>query len=216
MSTSYTSPNASDDRGRGSSTGPSSFITGRPDDIDDIDLSPIYANSDSEGDGTPLAENFSGMESSDEEVFDNSEPSNTAAAMSPPYNSQESSFSVETLRNKENAGSSNAFENIEKFEESAPYEVETSTRLRIKIKRLKIVGQWKWADGKEDNCGICRTSFETCCVDCKFPGDECPLVLGVCKHPFHFHCIVKWTNSQSGQQKPACPLCRQEWKFATS
>ncbi|KAL3085706.1 hypothetical protein niasHS_009647 [Heterodera schachtii] len=46
--------------------------------------------------------------------------------------------------------------------------------------------------------------------------DACVCVLGQCKHPFHMHCIVKWTNTQSGQ-KPACPLCRQqEWKFATS
>ncbi|KAL3078750.1 hypothetical protein niasHT_036270 [Heterodera trifolii] len=46
----------------------------------------------------------------------------------------------------------------------------------VRIKRLDIVGSWRWVDGKEDACGICRTPFETCCMDCKFPGDECPLV----------------------------------------
>uniref|UniRef100_A0A0K0D2D0 Anaphase-promoting complex subunit 11 n=1 Tax=Angiostrongylus cantonensis TaxID=6313 RepID=A0A0K0D2D0_ANGCA len=38
-------------------------------------------------------------------------------------------------------------------------------------------------------------------------------VLGQCKHPFHMHCIVKWTDAQN-TPKPQCPLCRQEWKFA--
>ncbi|KAL3085711.1 hypothetical protein niasHS_009652 [Heterodera schachtii] len=104
---------------------------------------------------------------------------------------------------------------MESIEAKGPLELPTKTRLKVRIKRLDIVGSWRWVDGKEDACGICRTPFETCCMDCKFPGDECPLVLGQCKHPFHMHCIVKWTNTQSGQ-KPACPLCRQEWKFATS
>ncbi|KAI1725070.1 anaphase-promoting complex subunit 11 RING-H2 finger domain-containing protein [Ditylenchus destructor] len=93
-------------------------------------------------------------------------------------------------------------------------ELPTKTRLRMRMKRLTIVGEWKWVDGKSDNCGICRAPFEACCVDCKYPGDECPLVLGACKHPFHMHCIVKW-SSLSTQQTPACPLCRQEWKFAS-
>uniref|UniRef100_A0A914Q789 Anaphase-promoting complex subunit 11 n=1 Tax=Panagrolaimus davidi TaxID=227884 RepID=A0A914Q789_9BILA len=41
------------------------------------------------------------------------------------------------------------------------------------------------------------------------PGDDCPLALGDCKHPFHLHCINKWADSQP---KPSCPLCRTEWK----
>jgi hypothetical protein len=69
-----------------------------------------------------------------------------------------------------------AFEPLETFEEKPPLELPTQTRLKVKIKRLKIVGEWRWVDGKDDNCGICRTTFETCCVDCKFPGDDCPLV----------------------------------------
>ena len=27
----------------------------------------------------------------------------------------------------------------------------------------------------EDVCGICRLAFESCCPDCKVPGDDCPL-----------------------------------------
>lgn len=123
----------------------------------------------------------------------------------------------------------NLFEPLESFEEKPPLELPTETRLKVRIKRLKMIGEWRWIDGKDDNCGICRTSFETCCVDCKFPGDDCPLVtifiltvikskllqaLGACTHAFHMHCIVKWTNAQNGQ-KPVCPLCRQEWKFAS-
>lgn len=37
--------------------------------------------------------------------------------------------------------------------------------------------------------------------------------LGACKHAFHMHCIVKWTETQNAA-RPQCPLCRQEWKFA--
>lgn len=38
--------------------------------------------------------------------------------------------------------------------------------------------------------------------------------LGNCKHSFHMHCIVKWTETQN-TPRPQCPLCRQEWVFAT-
>lgn len=27
----------------------------------------------------------------------------------------------------------------------------------------------------EDVCGICRLAFESCCPECKVPGDDCPL-----------------------------------------
>ncbi|KAK5966737.1 Anaphase-promoting complex subunit 11 [Trichostrongylus colubriformis] len=87
---------------------------------------------------------------------------------------------------------------------AAPAELSSNTRLKIKVNKLF---------GGDDTCGICRMPFEACCVDCKCPGDECPLVLGQCKHPFHMHCIVKWTDAQN-TPKPQCPLCRQEWKFA--
>lgn len=27
---------------------------------------------------------------------------------------------------------------------------------------------------EDDICGICQSSFETCCPKCKIPGDSCP------------------------------------------
>lgn len=96
---------------------------------------------------------------------------------------------------------------------TAPLILPSNTDLKIKVNKLKITAKWKWIDGGDDRCGICRAPFEGCCIDCKMPGDDCPLVVGACKHPFHIHCIVKWTNSQ---QKAACPLCRQEWRFQSA
>uniref|UniRef100_A0A0N5BS10 Anaphase-promoting complex subunit 11 n=1 Tax=Strongyloides papillosus TaxID=174720 RepID=A0A0N5BS10_STREA len=95
------------------------------------------------------------------------------------------------------------------------YQVPSSTDLKVTIKKFITFAEWKWIEGGDDSCGICRMPFEACCVDCKTPGDECPLVLGACKHPFHMHCIVKWTEDRAQSAKPHCPLCRQEWKFAS-
>lgn len=30
-------------------------------------------------------------------------------------------------------------------------------------------------DDEDDVCGICRLAFESCCPECKMPGDDCPL-----------------------------------------
>jgi anaphase-promoting complex subunit 11 len=59
---------------------------------------------------------------------------------------------------------------------------------------------------------IFRMPFDSCCTDCKYPGDDCPLVWGQCSHCFHMHCIMKWIN---GNQKSSqsCPMCRQPWKI---
>ena len=50
-----------------------------------------------------------------------------------------------------------------------------------------------------------------CCPDCKFAGDDCPLVWGECSHCFHIHCIEKWLATQQTQHQ--CPMCRQDWKY---
>ena len=34
------------------------------------------------------------------------------------------------------------------------------------------VAVWKWV-ANDDNCGICRMAFDSCCSDCKYPGDDC-------------------------------------------
>lgn len=82
--------------------------------------------------------------------------------------------------------------------------------MKVKIKQWNGVASWLWV-ANDENCGICRMSFNGCCPDCKVPGDDCPLVWGQCSHCFHMHCILKWLNSQQVQQQ--CPMCRQEWKF---
>ena len=64
-------------------------------------------------------------------------------------------------------------------------------------------------------CPICRREFDACCADCSSthaPGDDCPPVLGACKHTFHLHCILKWVSEQ-GARKPHCPMCRAECMF---
>lgn len=94
-----------------------------------------------------------------------------------------------------------------------PITLPSKTRLTLRIKKWNLGATWKWNAGDE-NCGICRMPFEACCTDCRTPGDDCPLAVGVCKHSFHMHCIVKWTESQNNP-RPQCPLCRQEWIFAT-
>ncbi|VDK55471.1 unnamed protein product [Anisakis simplex] len=93
-----------------------------------------------------------------------------------------------------------------------PLKLPSNTRLKLTIKKWNVAASWKWTAGDE-TCGICRMPFEACCIECKTPGDECPLAIGNCKHAFHMHCIVKWTETQN-TPRPQCPLCRQEWKFA--
>ncbi|KAL1139801.1 hypothetical protein AAG570_006778, partial [Ranatra chinensis] len=60
------------------------------------------------------------------------------------------------------------------------------------------VATWRWL-ANDDTCGICRLAFDSCCPDCKVPGDDCPLVWGQCSHCFHIHCIMKWLNSQQNE-----------------
>ncbi|KAK6110854.1 Anaphase-promoting complex subunit 11 domain protein [Brugia pahangi] len=93
-----------------------------------------------------------------------------------------------------------------------PLKLPSSTRLKMTVLKWNVAASWKWMAGDE-TCGICRMPFEACCIECKTPGDECPLALGECKHAFHMHCIVKWTETQNAA-RPQCPLCRQEWKYA--
>ncbi|KAL5194455.1 Anaphase-promoting complex subunit 11 [Glycine soja] len=76
--------------------------------------------------------------------------------------------------------------------------------------RWHAVASWTW-DAQDETCGICRMAFDGCCPDCKLPGDDCPLIWGVCNHAFHLHCILKWVNSQTSQAH--CPMCRREWQF---
>ncbi|VDN06717.1 unnamed protein product, partial [Thelazia callipaeda] len=95
---------------------------------------------------------------------------------------------------------------------SQSYTLPTQTRLKLSVRKMNMVAKWHW-NIEEGPCGICREMFESCCVSCRTPGDECPIAIGICRHAFHMHCIVKWTKSQRIPHPP-CPLCRQTWKFA--
>lgn len=84
---------------------------------------------------------------------------------------------------------------------------------------------WHWklaADGDANSsayvdelCGICRVAFDGTCPNCKYPGDDCPIVLGSgCTHNFHLHCIVKWLEQDTS--KGLCPMCRQIFTYKES
>jgi anaphase-promoting complex subunit 11 len=84
----------------------------------------------------------------------------------------------------------------------------------VTVTAARFVATWRWnvADA-DDVCGICRLAFEAACPACKLPGDECPPLLGGCKHAFHLHCIVAWLNTKDKEQ--VCPLCRRPWDTST-
>jgi anaphase-promoting complex subunit 11 len=62
----------------------------------------------------------------------------------------------------------------------------------------------------DDVCGICRMPFDGCPPDGKYPGDDSPVVWGICTHAFHLQCINRWLQSQTEQK---CPFCRRQWEF---
>ncbi|KAK1626189.1 hypothetical protein QYE76_000504 [Lolium multiflorum] len=86
----------------------------------------------------------------------------------------------------------------------------TAGAMKVKVLQWHAVASWTW-DAQDETCGICRMAFDGCCPDCKFPGDDCPIIWGACNHAFHLHCILKWVNSQTST--PLCPMCRREWQF---
>ncbi|KXT13479.1 hypothetical protein AC579_8647 [Pseudocercospora musae] len=84
--------------------------------------------------------------------------------------------------------------------------------MKITINSYNAVAAWKWdlPEGSDDTCGICRVEFEGTCSKCKFPGEECPILIGECSHCFHTHCISGWLQSESSQGR--CPMCRQAFR----
>ena len=85
--------------------------------------------------------------------------------------------------------------------------------MKVTILRWRAVAHWRWGEVSDDDCGICRNSFDACCPDCKVPGDDCPPVSGECNHSFHIHCIVRWLDAQQQGGKQQCPMCRADWAF---
>ncbi|KAK4967565.1 hypothetical protein LTR28_002612 [Elasticomyces elasticus] len=83
--------------------------------------------------------------------------------------------------------------------------------MKVTIKAYRAVASWRWDMPEDDLCGICRVEFDGTCPKCKFPGDECPLIMGDCGHSFHMHCLHMWTAQASSEGK--CPMCRQVFKI---
>lgn len=88
--------------------------------------------------------------------------------------------------------------------------------MKVNIVDWHGVATWHWKLTSDENeggyvdelCGICRVPFDGTCPNCKYPGDECPLVLGKgCTHNFHIHCILQWLEQETS--KGLCPMCRQ-------
>jgi anaphase-promoting complex subunit 11 len=91
-------------------------------------------------------------------------------------------------------------------------------RLRVRIRRYHAVAKWTWNVGRggddeeEEVCGICQSAFEGTPPGVKFPGDEAPVVFGVCGHAFHLQCVATWLNSS----RQTCPICRADWEYGNS
>lgn len=82
----------------------------------------------------------------------------------------------------------------------------------VQVKKWHAVAAWTW-DAGDDVCGICRTPFDGCPPEGKYPGDDSPVVWGACCHAFHLQCIQKWLAS-SAEQK--CPMCRRPWEYKSA
>eukprot|EP00529_Nitzschia_sp_RCC80_P035258 CAMPEP_0113500004 /NCGR_PEP_ID=MMETSP0014_2-20120614/32066_1 /TAXON_ID=2857 /ORGANISM="Nitzschia sp." /LENGTH=178 /DNA_ID=CAMNT_0000394249 /DNA_START=225 /DNA_END=761 /DNA_ORIENTATION=+ /assembly_acc=CAM_ASM_000159 len=111
-------------------------------------------------------------------------------------------------------------------------------KLRVRIKRYHAVAKWTWnvagykpgstdtnnnnnnlltdvdVDDEEDDdvCGICQSAFEGTPPGVKYPGDEAPVVFGVCGHAFHLQCVATWLNAS----RNTCPICRAEWDYGNN
>ncbi|OEU07739.1 RING/U-box, partial [Fragilariopsis cylindrus CCMP1102] len=81
--------------------------------------------------------------------------------------------------------------------------------LRVRIKQFHGVAKWTWNVEEDDVCGICQSAFEGCPPGVKFPGDESPVVFGLCGHAFHLQCVATWLNSS----RQTCPICRADWEY---
>lgn len=53
-------------------------------------------------------------------------------------------------------------------------EIEIEIKINVWFTGWVSVATWRWV-ANDDNCGICRMPFESCCNECMLPGDDCPL-----------------------------------------
>ncbi|KAF3384911.1 Anaphase-promoting complex subunit 11 [Penicillium rolfsii] len=57
--------------------------------------------------------------------------------------------------------------------------------MKVTLKEWNAVATWHWDMPEDEVCGICRVQFDGTCPTCKFPGDDCALLVGKCGHSFH-------------------------------
>ena len=88
-----------------------------------------------------------------------------------------------------------------------------TNRTSARICSIKLRASWHWKLEYHDDkdCGICRSLLDEFCGTCRTPGDDCPVVIGLCKHAFHKHCIETWCLNEE-----KCPLCRLSWRVLYS
>ncbi|KAK9459598.1 anaphase-promoting complex subunit 11 [Lipomyces oligophaga] len=84
--------------------------------------------------------------------------------------------------------------------------------MKVTINRWNAVSTWHWGDTRDEVCGICRVAFEGTCPGCKYPGDDCPLMIGECSHAFHMHCLLNWLSTEAS--RGLCPMCRRRFQTA--
>jgi len=84
--------------------------------------------------------------------------------------------------------------------------------MKVEVREWKAVATWTW-NLSDDDCSICRMPFDGCPPEAKYPGDDSPVVLGVCGHAFHLLCINKWLTEK---REAGCPYCRRPWQFKTA
>jgi anaphase-promoting complex subunit 11 len=108
---------------------------------------------------------------------------------------------------------------VEEGQDGTPHTmaVKPRSRLRVRIRRYHGVAKWTWNVGRGDEdeeevCGICQSAFEGTPPGVKYPGDEAPVVFGVCGHAFHLQCVATWLNSS----RQTCPICRADWEYGNS
>ncbi|KAL4919067.1 anaphase-promoting complex subunit 11 RING-H2 finger-domain-containing protein [Aspergillus aurantiobrunneus] len=80
--------------------------------------------------------------------------------------------------------------------------------MKVTLKEWNAVATWRWDMPEDEVCGICRVQFDGTCPTCKFPGDDCSLLLGKCGHSFHMPdpsamSLLKHTSSPALSSPPS-------------
>jgi anaphase-promoting complex subunit 11 len=85
--------------------------------------------------------------------------------------------------------------------------------LQIRIRNIHGVARWSW-NANDDRCSICQNEFEGTAPGVKYPGEDCPVVFGRCRHAFHLQCVSQWLGQPTS--KNSCPICRADWEFGSA